>query len=304
MIGAILAGGYGKRLKPHTDKVPKGLLELKPGYTILHKQLDDFFSAGIKRVVLLTGYLSDKIEETFGNEYHGISIEYQREEKPLGKLFSMRNLISVCHDDVVVRNGDTVCDIDIGKMARSARESECLISVFVTRMRSPFGVVDLDSDRITGFREKPVLDVFINAGIYYIKKESFPLFLEEYDSTEVETSVFPTLAGRRLMLAYLEEGEWIGIDSEKELEAARNEFQQREEFEWGYRKLISGVDRKWKYRINSGKAIEVPFESALNVLQGRLIAYDRTLEAGMHFNARKGAILKAADVTAFYLSEK
>ena len=303
MIGAILAGGYGKRLKPHTDKVPKSLLELKPGYTILHKQLDDFFAAGIKRAVLLTGYLSDKIEETFGNEYHGISIEYQREDKPLGKLFSMRNLISVCNDDVVVRNGDTVCDIDIGKMARTARESECLISVFVSRMRSPFGVVELEKDRITGFREKPILDVFINAGIYYVKKEAFPLFLDQYETAEIETSVFPLLAGRRMMLAYIEDGEWIGIDSEKELEAARTEFHHREEFEWGYRKLIPGAGKTWKYRINSGKTVEVPSGSALNVVQGRLIAGGRTLEAGMQFNASKVTAVKAADVTALYLTE-
>ena len=304
MIGAILAGGYGKRLKPHTDKIPKSLLELKTGYTILHKQLDDFHSAGIKRVVLLTGYLSDKIEETFGNEYHGISIEYQREEKPLGKLFSMRNLISVCNDDVVVRNGDTVCDIDIGKMARSARESGYLISLFVTRMRSPFGVVDLDSDRITGFREKPLLDVFINAGIYYIKKESFPFFLEGYDSTEIETSVFPALAKRRLLLAYFEDGEWIGIDSEKELEAARKEFQHREDFEWGYRKLIPGVDRKWRYRINSGKAIELSANCALKILQGSLRVGQNVLQSGMDFCAGKGSVLYAGDVTVFDLTEQ
>ena len=47
MIGAILAGGYGKRLRPYTERIPKGLLELKDGYTILHKQLDDFSYAKI-----------------------------------------------------------------------------------------------------------------------------------------------------------------------------------------------------------------------------------------------------------------
>ncbi|MEM3811743.1 MAG: sugar phosphate nucleotidyltransferase, partial [Thermoplasmata archaeon] len=53
MIGAILAGGYGKRLLPLTESKPKVLLEIKENYTILDKQLLDMKDAGIKSVYLL-----------------------------------------------------------------------------------------------------------------------------------------------------------------------------------------------------------------------------------------------------------
>ena len=47
-VGMILCGGFGKRLRPVTETVPKPLVELKEDYTILDKQLFDFKSAGIE----------------------------------------------------------------------------------------------------------------------------------------------------------------------------------------------------------------------------------------------------------------
>lgn len=38
-VGMILCGGYGKRLRPITERIPKPLIEIKDGYTILDKQL-------------------------------------------------------------------------------------------------------------------------------------------------------------------------------------------------------------------------------------------------------------------------
>jgi len=55
-LALILAGGQGKRLRPLTERVPKPLLELREGYTILDKQLGDLRAAGVRRVVLLIGH--------------------------------------------------------------------------------------------------------------------------------------------------------------------------------------------------------------------------------------------------------
>ncbi len=64
----------------------------------------------------------------------------------------------------------------------------------MTRRISPFGIVDLLGDQVTEFREKPLLNHFINAGIYYIKKNAFEIFLSDYVDKEIETTVFPKLA--------------------------------------------------------------------------------------------------------------
>ena len=68
----ILCGGYGKRLKPYTEDMPKPLIEIQDNYTILDKQLYDMVNAGTDKVILLTGYLSEKIEERYRDNYRGM----------------------------------------------------------------------------------------------------------------------------------------------------------------------------------------------------------------------------------------
>ena len=123
-VGMILCGGFGKRLRPLTEKIPKPLIEIKDDYTILDKQLFDFKSAGVDRVFLLTGFLADKIQERYGNNHFGVDIEYMEEDKPLGTL----NAIKLGMDSLrngeqcVIRNGDVVADLNIKKDDRSGRK--------------------------------------------------------------------------------------------------------------------------------------------------------------------------------------
>lgn len=125
-VGMILCGGYGKRLRPITERIPKPLIEIKDGYTILDKQLFDFKSAGIDKVYLLTGFLSEKIKERYGDEYKGVKLEYVEEEKPLGTLNAIRLGMEHVEDDVecVIRNGDVVADLNLKKMIEMGRNSD------------------------------------------------------------------------------------------------------------------------------------------------------------------------------------
>ncbi len=46
MIGMILCGGYGRRLTSHTEDIPKTMIEIKDGHTILDNQLFNFKHSG------------------------------------------------------------------------------------------------------------------------------------------------------------------------------------------------------------------------------------------------------------------
>ena len=67
MIGAIFAGGYGRRLSSITSDFPKVLLPLKNDFLILDRKLMDLKNACIREVYLLTGYKAEKIENSCGN---------------------------------------------------------------------------------------------------------------------------------------------------------------------------------------------------------------------------------------------
>src|SRR3989338_1674859 len=60
----ILAGGKGTRLRPLTDKIPKGLVEVQ-GKTLTEWIFELLKKYGIRDVILSTGYLSEKMREYF-----------------------------------------------------------------------------------------------------------------------------------------------------------------------------------------------------------------------------------------------
>ena len=154
-VGMILCGGFGKRLRPVTETVPKPLVEIKENYTILDKQLLDFKNAGVDEVYLLAGFLHEKIEERYGDEYKGVKIRYVIEDEPLGTLNAIRLGMEAIDGDkqCVIRNGDIVCDINLKAMIEHGVKSSLPVTMFVTQMQSPYGIVEMNGDRLVSFKE-------------------------------------------------------------------------------------------------------------------------------------------------------
>ncbi|MDI6902703.1 MAG: sugar phosphate nucleotidyltransferase [Methanocellales archaeon] len=246
MIGIILCGGQGKRLRPMTSNIPKSLIELREGYTILNKQMLDFASAGIDEVILLTGYLGEKIEERYSDEYKGMKIKYLVEDEPLGTLNAIRRgLETIGDEDAVVRNGDIVADLNLKKMISEFNASKFLATMFVTRLKSPYGIVVLDEKRIKSFREKPILDHYINGGIYCFD-EACLAFFEHFETGAIEDTVFPALAKEGKLGYYTEDALWASIDTSKDLDEIRREYVNRTDKPWGYEKVLALTNEEMK----------------------------------------------------------
>lgn len=246
MIGMVLCGGKGTRLRPLTETVPKPLLELREGYTILDRQLFDLATAGAERIVLLTGYLSERIEEHVGKKAFGVPVEYAVEAEPLGTLNAIRlgGEVARCEGEaVVVRNGDVIADLGIGRMADAASPELCDISMYVTRMRSPFGIVELGDRLVRSFREKPLLDAYINGGVYVFPRFD-PAVFGPHATGNIERTVFPEVARAGRLAYYREEGVfWLAVDTAKELEEARKEYEGRTDKPWGYEKVLVSTEK-------------------------------------------------------------
>lgn len=244
MIGMILCGGYGKRFWPLTEEIPKVLLEIKDNYTILDKQLFSYKSAGFERVILLTGYLSEKIEERYGREYKGLKIEYVIEDEPLGTLNAIRLGMENSREDAMVSNGDVVTDLNLRRMKRHFEATNFLASMFVVRMRSPYGVVQLGNGYVKSFVEKPLLDYYINGGFYCLSEDVLGL-LEEFKIGNIEKTAFPRLAENKQLTYYKEDVPfWVAVDTIKDLEEARKEYENRVDKPWGYEKILLLTDKR------------------------------------------------------------
>ncbi len=239
MIGMILCGGPGKRFRPLTETTPKALFELKDGYTVTDRQLFQYKSAGFDKVILLTGHLGEKIRKRFGSARWGLKLEYIHERKPLGTLNAIRLGMEATGEDAMVSNGDVVTDLNLKQMWGEFRKSRCRASIFVTRMRSPYGIVELGGGRIKSFKEKPLLDCFINAGFYCLSKRVLNL-LEKFKTGNIEHTAFPELAAKGQLAYYTEEGNpfWMSIDTAKDLETIRKEYMNRTDKPWGHEKTL------------------------------------------------------------------
>jgi mannose-1-phosphate guanylyltransferase len=220
----ILAGGFGKRLKPLTDTRPKPMIEVF-NIPIIEWQIRWFRRFGIKDFVICVGYMKDMIVDHIGNGARFDSrVEYSIEEKALGTggaLLNAKEGVSG-QGSFFVLNGDVLSELDPNKLLNIANSNV----LAVVPLRSPFGVVELDENsKVQGFIEKPeISDKWINAGLYLFTEEVFSYLPIEGN---IEVTALPQLAkeGRLHAIRY-KDVFWRSIDSHKDIEEASKEIRE------------------------------------------------------------------------------
>jgi dTDP-glucose pyrophosphorylase len=166
----IMAGGFGTRLRPLTDELPKPMLPVgdRP---LLERTIDRLRDAGIRRVNVTTHHLADRITEYFGDgRAHGVEIRYVSEERPLGTCGGLK-LVQDGKDPLLVINGDILTGVNFGELVAFHRRHRADATVCVRKydVQVPYGVVECDGTWLRSVREKPSVSFFVNAGIYLLE---------------------------------------------------------------------------------------------------------------------------------------
>jgi mannose-1-phosphate guanylyltransferase len=223
MKTVILAGGFGKRLKPLTDTRPKPMIEVL-NVPIIEWQVRWLRKFGIKNFVMCVGYMKEQIIDHIGNGAKFDSrIDYSFEEKALGTggaLLNAKQLVSN-QGSFFVLNGDILTELDPNRL--NIANSNVLA---VVPLRSPFGMVELDvNSTVRGFIEKPEIpDRWINAGLYRFTQEIFRYLPQEGN---IEVTALPALAKEgRLQAVRYKDIFWRSIDSHKDIEEASKEMKE------------------------------------------------------------------------------
>jgi dTDP-glucose pyrophosphorylase len=167
----IMAGGRGKRLRPHTENCPKPLLPIG-GKPMLEHIIERARAEGFQRFVLAIHYLGHMIEEYFGDGSRWrIKIDYLREETPLGTAGAISLLNPRPDVPFVVSNGDVLTDIRYGELLdfHCHHGASATMAVRLHEWQHPFGVVRTKGVDIVGFEEKPITRSHINAGVYVLE---------------------------------------------------------------------------------------------------------------------------------------
>ncbi|WFO75828.1 nucleotidyltransferase family protein [Desulfurococcaceae archaeon MEX13E-LK6-19] len=226
MMVAILVGGFGKRLRPYTEEVPKPLVPVA-GKPILEWQILWLKKYGFDEFVLLVGYRKEKIIEYIGSGSRlGVKVTYVVEDEPLGTGGALKNAEHILsrEDVFIALNGDIVTNLNPLKLVETVKKAGYAAVLAAIPLPSPYGVLEIRGDRIVGFHEKPKLsDYWINAGVYAMTPEVFKYLPEKGD---IERTAFPKMAeaGKLGAVKYTEIF-WKSIDTHKDLEEASREIQ-------------------------------------------------------------------------------
>lgn len=220
MKALILCGGIGERLKPHTETVPKAMIEVNNKPLLQH--VIEFLKLNrITDIVILCGYLSHVIREFFGDgSKFGVRISYSVETEKLGTAGAVNNAKRLIDDDFLLINGDVLTNFSLNEMIHEFKTREENIMALV-RPFNPYGVAQVKKissrvGKLESFIEKPKMQEWINAGYVALKKSALEIFPEKGD---VEKLVYPKLQEKGQLLAYFIDDKyfWKAIDTSKDL---------------------------------------------------------------------------------------
>jgi NDP-mannose synthase len=170
----ILAGGKGTRLKPFTMTIPKPLLPLGD-MPILEIVIEQLAAAGISRIVLTLGHMSQLILSSVGDGTRwGIKIESVLENEPLGTAGSLRAIQNL-EDNFLVMNADLLTTLDFRQMFEYHCRLNSIATIALSRREVliDYGVIYTTAEGSLGeYVEKPVISHTVSMGINVLSKKS------------------------------------------------------------------------------------------------------------------------------------
>jgi mannose-1-phosphate guanylyltransferase len=152
------------------------------------------------------------IENYLENKKLGIKITFSTESKPLGTGGAIKKAGKKIKDNsFIVINGDIITNIDLKKLLEKEN------SIASIQLRTKFGILQTDENKVIKFDEKKEIeDLWMNAGIYHLKRE---ILKELPDVGDIEKTLFPDYAKKeKLSTVKFRNTKWYSIDSYKDIE--------------------------------------------------------------------------------------
>jgi glucose-1-phosphate cytidylyltransferase len=213
----ILCGGRGTRLQEHTQAIPKPLVEIG-GMPIVWHVIQIYAAQGFRCFVLATGYRRELIERFAALQQwpSGVSVECvdTGPETPTGGRVKLLEERLAGEELFCLTYADGLADIDLDALLRFHGEHRALASMTVVRPRLQFGVTEIAADgRVTGFREKPTSEHWINGGFFCFSK---PVLDYVHADSVLEREPLERLAAAGELRARPHDGFWECMDTYKD----------------------------------------------------------------------------------------
>ena len=173
MQAVILCAGRGKRLKPHTNFVPKVLLDYN-NKSILEHTLENLKGL-VDEVILVVGYRKENIMDYFKDNFAGLKIKYAFQNKQLGTGHAVKCCEKFVKGNFLVLAGDSIYSKrDINEIIKYGKFS--VLGDKVEDWRG-YGVFIVKDDELKDVVEKPekFISNIVNKSLYLFDESIFPI---------------------------------------------------------------------------------------------------------------------------------
>ena len=197
MRAILLAAGFGTRLRPLTETVPKCLVPIN-GKPLLGIWLDKLSAEGFGPFLVNTHYLAEKVAQFMSNHTMSALTTLVYEPILLGTAGTfLANADFYQGGDGLIVHADNYCLADLRRLADAHRRrpAGCVMTMLTFHTRAPqtCGIVEIDGRGVvTGFYEKvenPPTNL-ANAAIYIISAEMIKeLMTKMPNATDFSTQV-------------------------------------------------------------------------------------------------------------------
>ena len=231
MKALILAAGFGKRLQPITNEIPKSMVKVN-GTPLLVNALNNLIDLGIKDIGIVVGHMADYIKEHVGTIYRGAKISYYENARYLetNNVVSLYQAADFCDDDMLMLECDFYYHKEMLAYLLDGK-GECSILV------SPFNPKTMDGSVITiegDVARGLTLGKWQGEGFDYSnarKTVNMYKFTKKFVENMGENSYYEKILGALLYLRECDahivevpEEMWCEVDDADDLARARKRF--------------------------------------------------------------------------------
>jgi glucose-1-phosphate cytidylyltransferase len=235
MKAVILAGGLGSRLSEETHLKPKPMIEIG-GRPILWHLMKSFTAHGVTDFVICLGYRGYAVKEFFANYFlHTSDVTFDMRSNRMevheqhtepwrvtlvdtgelsmtgGRIARIRRYVED-DDAFFMTYGDGLSNVDLKALLAFHRQHGRQATVTAVAPPGRFGALEITSDKVTGFREKPAGDGnLINGGFFVLSPAVIDLI--DGDQTTWENEPMAELIRRDQLRAFEHRGFWQPMDT-------------------------------------------------------------------------------------------
>lgn len=222
----IMAGGFGTRLRPYTEIIPKPLIPIG-SKTILEHIFDKFEEYGCSKKYVIVNYKKKLIEAYFkeGSDYR--DLHFIEEPAFLGTAGGIKCAKDVCKSDFFMTNCDIIADTDYYCVWKEHRQNGNIITMVLANKEYcvPYGTVEVSEDgNVLCLREKPRVEYKVNTGIYLCNSRLLD-YIDDSEKIDMPDLIQRCInAGEKIGQITIDGNDWYDMGQPDQLEMMKERF--------------------------------------------------------------------------------